>query len=115
VLYGNVGAADRLDFTVVGPAVNEVACIEALCEPLGHTLLTSAELRRRRTMPTIVWHRLVTTICVAFARPRRFSVWRRARPGFSVEQGWFGGRGAGGTCGPAGNASLMAKKPSSFR
>jgi adenylate cyclase len=29
VLYGNVGAADRLDFTVVGPAVNEVARIEA--------------------------------------------------------------------------------------
>ena len=35
VLYGNVGAADRLDFTVIGPAVNEVARIEALCEPLG--------------------------------------------------------------------------------
>ena len=43
VLYGNVGAADRLDFTVVGPAVNEVARIEALCEPLAHAILTSAE------------------------------------------------------------------------
>jgi adenylate cyclase len=43
VLYGNVGAADRLDFTVVGPAVNEVARIEALCESLQHTVLTSAE------------------------------------------------------------------------
>src|SRR5215470_2017190 len=43
VLYGNVGAADRLDFTVIGPAVNEVARIEALCEPLGRTLLISAE------------------------------------------------------------------------
>jgi adenylate cyclase len=43
VLYGNVGAADRLDFTVVGPAVNEVTRIEALCEPLQHTVLTSAE------------------------------------------------------------------------
>jgi adenylate cyclase len=43
VLYGNVGATDRLDFTVVGPAVNEVARIEALCGPLGHTVLTSAE------------------------------------------------------------------------
>ena len=43
VLYGNVGAADRLDFTVVGPAVNEVARIEALCAPLQQTVLTSAE------------------------------------------------------------------------
>ena len=44
VLYGNVGAADRLDFTVIGPAVNEVARIETLCEPLGRNVLVSAEL-----------------------------------------------------------------------
>jgi adenylate cyclase len=44
VLYGNVGAVDRLDFTVIGPAVNEVARIETLCEPLGHRILVSAEL-----------------------------------------------------------------------
>jgi len=43
VLYGNVGATDRLDFTVIGPAVNEVARIEALCEPLGRPVLASAE------------------------------------------------------------------------
>lgn len=43
VLYGNVGATDRLDFTVIGPAVNEVARIEALCEPLGRNVLVSAE------------------------------------------------------------------------
>jgi adenylate cyclase len=43
VLYGNVGAVDRLDFTVIGPAVNEVARIEALCEPLGRQVLVSAE------------------------------------------------------------------------
>ena len=43
VLYGNVGAADRLDFTIIGPAVNEVARIEALCEPLGRNVLVSAE------------------------------------------------------------------------
>ena len=43
VLYGNVGATDRLDFTVIGPAVNEVARIEALCEPLGRPVLVSAE------------------------------------------------------------------------
>jgi adenylate cyclase len=43
VLYGNVGAADRLDFTVIGPAVNEVSRIETLCEPLGRKVLVSAE------------------------------------------------------------------------
>jgi adenylate cyclase len=42
-LYGNVGAIDRLDFTVIGPAINEVARIEALCEPLGRAVLVSAE------------------------------------------------------------------------
>ena len=42
-LYGNVGATDRLDFTVIGPAINEVARIEALCEPLGRAVLVSAE------------------------------------------------------------------------
>jgi adenylate cyclase len=44
VLYGNVGAVDRLDFTVIGPAVNEAARIEALCEPVGRKVLVSAEL-----------------------------------------------------------------------
>ena len=44
VLYGNVGATDRLDFTVIGPAVNEVARIEALCQTLGRNVLVSAEL-----------------------------------------------------------------------
>jgi adenylate cyclase len=44
VLYGNVGAVDRLDFTVIGPAVNEVARIETLCEPLDRKVLVSAAL-----------------------------------------------------------------------
>jgi adenylate cyclase len=38
-----IGATDRLDFTVIGPAVNEVTRIEALCEPLRKTILVSAE------------------------------------------------------------------------
>jgi len=46
VLYGNVGAIDRLDFTVIGPAVNEVSRMEALCEPLGRSVLVSAEFAR---------------------------------------------------------------------
>jgi adenylate cyclase len=42
VLYGNVGAADRLDFTVIGPAVNEVVRMEKLCDLLDRHLLFSS-------------------------------------------------------------------------
>jgi adenylate cyclase len=38
----NVGAADRLDFTVIGPAVNEVVRMEKLCDMLGRNLLFSS-------------------------------------------------------------------------
>ena len=41
VMYGNIGARDRLDFTVVGPAVNEVSRIEAMCRSLEQTLAIS--------------------------------------------------------------------------
>jgi adenylate cyclase len=43
VLYGNVGAADRLDFTVIGPAVNEAARMEKLCDALGRDLVVSSQ------------------------------------------------------------------------
>jgi adenylate cyclase len=62
VLYGNVGAIDRLDFTVIGPAVNEVARIETLCEPLGRRVLVSAELAAvvadRRRLEPLGYHML---------------------------------------------------------
>src|SRR4029434_10949 len=61
-LYGNVGAVDRLDFTVIGPAVNEVARIETLCEPLGRKVLLSAELAAvvggRRRLEPLGYHNL---------------------------------------------------------
>jgi adenylate cyclase len=62
VLYGNVGAVDRLDFTVIGPAVNEVARIETLCEPLGRRALISAELAAvvgdKRRLEPLGWQSL---------------------------------------------------------
>ena len=42
VLYGNIGASERLDFTVVGSAVNEASRIEGMCRPLQRKVLVSA-------------------------------------------------------------------------
>ena len=41
MLYGNVGARHRIDFTVSGQAVNIAARIEGLCGKLGEVLLFS--------------------------------------------------------------------------
>ena len=46
VLYGNIGSPDRLDFTVVGPAVNEVARIAAMCRSVDQMTLVSSEFAR---------------------------------------------------------------------
>jgi adenylate cyclase len=43
VFYGNVGSDDRLDFTVIGPAVNEVCRIATMCRSAGQLTLTSTD------------------------------------------------------------------------
>jgi len=42
VFYGNVGSRERLDFTVLGPAVNETSRIAAMCRSIDQPVLMSA-------------------------------------------------------------------------
>jgi adenylate cyclase len=42
VAYGNIGARDRLDFTIIGTTVNLTARLEDLCSVTGEPLLASA-------------------------------------------------------------------------
>jgi class 3 adenylate cyclase len=53
MLWGNIGAADRLDFTAIGPAVNLVSRLEGLCRPLGKTVLVSGALAAQTQMPLV--------------------------------------------------------------
>ncbi|MER2267321.1 adenylate/guanylate cyclase domain-containing protein [Methylobacterium oxalidis] len=53
VVYGNVGASRRLDFTVIGRAVNETCRMEALCDELGRSIVLSEEVARRCARPTV--------------------------------------------------------------
>jgi adenylate cyclase len=47
VFFGNVGAAARLDFTVIGRAVNAATRVEELCKTLGRSILITEPVARR--------------------------------------------------------------------
>jgi adenylate cyclase len=55
VAYGNIGAADRLDFTAIGRDVNLLARLEKMCGMLGEPIVASAEFAAALPGP---WRRL---------------------------------------------------------
>lgn len=60
VFFGNVGAAERLDFTVIGQAVNATSRVEALSKTLGRSLLITEPVTKRldRRLDDLGRHRL---------------------------------------------------------
>jgi adenylate cyclase len=53
MLWGNIGTANRLDFTAIGPAVNLVGRLEGLCRPLRRSVLVSGAVAAETTTPLI--------------------------------------------------------------
>ena len=88
VVYGNVGAARRLDFTVIGPTVNEASRIEALCAELGRPLLLSASFAARCGRPTESLGRFALRGCVGETEVRGL-----APPGAQIDVDRAGGAG----------------------
>jgi adenylate cyclase len=73
MLWGNVGTADRLDFTAIGPAVNLVSRLEGLCRPLGRWVLLTGTVAAETTttLVSLGQHLLrgITVPCAIFALP----------------------------------------------
>jgi adenylate cyclase len=73
MLWGNIGSADRLDFTAIGPAVNLVSRLEGLCKPIGHSVLVSGAVAAETTTALIPLGehvlRGIATRCPVFALP----------------------------------------------
>ena len=73
MLWGNIGAVDRLDFTAIGPAVNLVSRLEGLCRPLGRSVLISGAVAAESAMPLVPLgeHALrgVAAPCAVFTLP----------------------------------------------
>jgi class 3 adenylate cyclase len=73
MLWGNIGAADRLDFTAIGPAVNLVSRLEGLCRPLQKTILVSGALAAETATPLVALGtyelRGIAAPCAVFTLP----------------------------------------------
>ena len=73
MLWGNIGTADRLDFTAIGSAVNLVGRLEGLCRPLDRSVLISGAVAAETTAALIPLGehvlRGIAAPCAVFALP----------------------------------------------
>ena len=73
ILWGNIGAADRLDFTAIGSTVNLVSRLEGLCRPLGNSVLISGAVaaETRTALVPLGEHELrgIAAPCAVFTLP----------------------------------------------
>jgi adenylate cyclase len=85
LMYGNVGSAQRLDFTVTGSTVNEVVRLETLCKRLNVPLVLSEAVAAHLKEPleSLGWHALagVGRKLEVFSLPRTTPVQERPNPG----------------------------------
>jgi class 3 adenylate cyclase len=74
MLWGNVGTADRLDFTAIGPAVNLVSRLEGLCRPLGRSVLVTGAVAAETTRILVPlgehFLRGIAAPCTVFTLPK---------------------------------------------
>jgi len=55
VFYGNIGSENRLDFTVVGPAVNEASRVSSMCRSVDRHIVLSADFAAATPQPERSW------------------------------------------------------------
>ena len=73
VMYGNIGTTTRLDFTVIGPAVNVTSRMQTLTKELRRQVLLSAPFAMRAAAAPSSWPRSAASRCAASTSRSRCS------------------------------------------
>jgi len=82
VFYGNIGSANRLDFTVIGPAVNTAARIEAMTKAVDQSIVIGARVARPLLQRRTDLVSLGQYLCAASLTGRSCLRWIEQRPAF---------------------------------